>query len=227
MDVFYPLRSGASKHQDMELRYSLRSIEKHLKGFDRVFIATPKLPEWLTNVEHLPMNDEYTDADYNIMRKVYRAERISEDFLFMNDDHFLLQDFQVDKFPNYYHSTLELYCNKRGLDGYGRKALNTLKHLTQHGHKTLFFDIHYPIIYNLTKFRQIMDLVPWAHNKSFIVKSLYGNAADLPGTYTHDGKGSAIPIKLPVFSTYPNMKQSLVNWIAARFPNKSKFEKNT
>lgn len=225
MDVFYPLRAGASKHQEFELRYSLRSIETHLKGFDRVFISTTNLPDWLTNVVHLPIADNLLrDADYNIMRKVYQADGISENFLFFNDDHFLLQDYEITTFPNYYHSTLELYCNKRGLDTYGRKAQNTLKYCTEHNYKTLFFDIHYPIIYNLSKFREVMDAVPWSDKKSFLVKSVYGNSVGLQGSYIHDGKGTNVNLKLPVFSTYPHMKPSLLTWLQSRFPNKSKFE---
>ena len=38
MDVVYILGKG-SVWKDNEIRYSLRSIEKHLTGFDRVFIV--------------------------------------------------------------------------------------------------------------------------------------------------------------------------------------------
>jgi len=223
MDVFYPLKTNGSRHNNLELRYSLRSIEKNLSGFDRVFISTQYLPEWLTNVEHIQMRDDPMRVpDWNIKNKVYNAG--TEDFLFLNDDHFILEPYNANTFPNYYHSTLDIYCRKRGKDGYGLRARNTLKWLQAHELKLLNFDIHYPIVYNLTKFREVMDLVPWDNKNGFIVKSLYGNYWRLPGTYTHDNKVNSLPGKLPVFSTYPHMKQSIFSYLEQKFPEKSRFE---
>ena len=224
MDIFYPLRTDGSKHNNLELRYSLRSIEKNLSGFDRVFISTEHLPEWLTNVEHLPVKDDLRRVpDWNIQNKVYNAT--SEDFLFMNDDHFIMQPYDVNTFPNFYHSTLDIYCRRRGKDGYGRRAINTMNWLNARNLKLLHFDIHYPIVYNLTKFREVMDLVPWDDRYGFIIKSLYGNYWHLPGTYTHDNKISGLPGALPIFSTYTHIKTSLFTYLEQRFPKKSRYEK--
>lgn len=227
IDVFYPLKHGGSKHNNLELRYSLRAIEKNLSGFDRVFISTEVLPDWLTNVYHLQVKDNPKAVpDWNMMNKVYHAEGISETFLFMNDDHFIMKPYQVDTFPNYYYSTLDIYCRKRGKDGYGYRARNTMDWLNKQGLKLLHFDIHYPILYNLKAFRDVMDQVPWAtEKKGFIVKSLYGNAMKLHGTYTHDNKTGKIEPALPVFSTYPHIKQSLINYLQQCFPKPSRFEK--
>jgi len=227
MDVFYPLKTGGSKHDNLELRYSLRSIEKNLSGFDRVFISTEVLPEWLTNIVHLPVKDNIKKVpDWNIMDKVYNAEGISDNFLFINDDHFMMEPYQTATFPNYYYSTLDQYCRKRGKDGYGYRARNTMDWLTKQGLKLLHFDIHYPILYNLKAFREVMDQVPWETEKrGFIVKSLYGNAMKLPGTYTHDNKTGNIDLRLPVFSTYPHIKLSIINYLKACFPKPSRFEK--
>lgn len=232
-DVFYPYLpikdKIGSRHNDLELRYSLRSIEKNLSGFDRVFIAGETVPDWLTNVVHLPIKDDPKRVpDWNIMNKVSNADGISENFLFINDDHFIMKPYQVETFPNYYHSTLDIYCRRRGRDGYGYRAINTKNWLVEQGLKLLHFDIHYPIIYNLKAFREVMDKVPWDKEKhGFIVKSLYGNYMKLPGTYTYDNKTSKIDPRLPVFSTYPHMTISLMNYLKAILPKPSRFEKTT
>lgn len=153
-DVFYPLRTNGSKHENLELRYSLRALEKNVSGFDRVFISTETLPDWLQNVVHIPVKDEINRVpDFNIQNKICLADGISDDFLFMNDDHFIMKPHDVATFPNYYHSTLDQYCLRRGKDGYGRRCINTMNWLVANNLKLLHFDIHFPIRYNLTAFR--------------------------------------------------------------------------
>lgn len=227
MDVFYPLKTGGSKHENLELRYSLRALEKNVSGIGSVFIATEHLPTWLTNVIHLPIPDDIRKvADWNIQHKICRAEGISPDFLFMNDDHFIMQPYHVDTFPNYYHSTLDNYCRRRGKDGYGRRCINSMNWLNEHNLKLLFFDIHYPIVYNLQRFKDLMQQIPWEKEKhGFVIKSLYGNYYHLPGTYTHDNKINHLPVSLPVFSTYNYVKTSIFTYLQQRFPKKSRFER--
>ena len=53
MTVVYVLGTG-SKWKNYELLYSLRSIEKNLKGFTDVVIVG-ELPSWIQNVIHIPL----------------------------------------------------------------------------------------------------------------------------------------------------------------------------
>jgi hypothetical protein len=55
MDLVYVLGSG-SRWGDNELRYSLRSVEKHLKGYNNVYLVGDK-PDWVRNVTHIPKQD--------------------------------------------------------------------------------------------------------------------------------------------------------------------------
>jgi len=106
IDLVYTIKANDSTWEDNELRYSLRSIEKYLSGVGQVFIIGD-CPDFLTNVIHIPATDEENREwkDRNIYRKLLIAcndVRISENFLFVNDDHYLTQPFEAGKFPFYY-----------------------------------------------------------------------------------------------------------------------------
>src|SRR6187431_2538921 len=94
-DILIPLGKG-SRHNDLELVYCLRSIEKHLKGVGNVFIVGES-PERVKNCMHVSVKDSPNNWDRakNIYRKIRRCcslPDLSDNFLFMNDDHFLLSD---------------------------------------------------------------------------------------------------------------------------------------
>lgn len=224
MNVFYPLKTEGSKHRDFELRMSLRSIEKHLSNVDQVFIATEILPDWIDNVTQVHVKDQKNHVpDRNIAEKT--AQCPSEDFLFMNDDHFLLQPYDAETFPYYHAGSLDEYCRRRGLDGYGRRANNTLKHLKANNLPTLHFDCHYPIRYNLTKFKQHVMSLDWTKKDGYIIKSLYANAERIEGIQVIENKTLTLPKNTPVFSTYPHLKCSVQRFLIEQFPHKSRFEK--
>src|SRR4051812_48140009 len=104
-DIVIPL-NNRSYQKNIELRYCLRSIEKHLSGVGNVFIVG-HMPEWVTNVIYIPFEEDPRNRfrDRNIMLKVSEAckdSRVSDDFLMIHDDHFLLAGYDAGAFP-YYH----------------------------------------------------------------------------------------------------------------------------
>lgn len=225
MDIVYPLGTG-SKHDNIELLYSLRSIEKHLTGFDKVWIVGD-LPRWVKNVNHIPCPDDpKLCSDYNIMRKINVAttmEAMTGDFLFMNDDHFFLQPMEASKMPYYYCDTLQTFITQRGLDTYGRRVKNTLKLLLSRNLPTKYFDVHYPIIYNKSLFLDTVSKQDWTN--PFIIKSLYCNSLLIEGEFQKDNKLNDPPrTALKVFSTMPKIKGSILHFLRANFPTKSRFE---
>ena len=58
IDFLYVLGSG-SEYNNLELRLSLRSIDKYAHNLGRVFIVGEK-PDWIKNVIHIPVKDEFT-----------------------------------------------------------------------------------------------------------------------------------------------------------------------
>lgn len=225
-DIVYVLGKG-SKLNDFEIKMSLRSVEKNMTNYRNVYVVG-ECPEFLQNVVHIQCPDRGQVSDFNIMAKITEAcetKTISEDFLFLNDDHFILKPFQADKFPFYHSGDLSEYISKRGNDEYGRRAQNTYNHLKNQGLPTKHFDIHTPILYNKEKFLNLVSALDW-NQKTYIIKSLYANSLKIEGEQIEDHKYNNPPTKdVGVYSTYPNLRASVTRFLTEQFPKSSKYEK--
>lgn len=88
-DVVIPYKKT---HDDLELRYALRSIEKNLEGLGLIFIVGDK-PDWIQNVQYIP-NTNRDHKGVNVghaLRMAMWREDLSENFLIWHDDMFLLE----------------------------------------------------------------------------------------------------------------------------------------
>lgn len=190
IDVVYVLGRG-SIWGDKEIRYSLRSIEKHLKEYRDVYIVG-HLPNFLQGVRYISFNDPHHCKETNIYGKVLRAcqeASISDDFLFFNDDHFLISDFVAKDFPFYYKGDLR-QSSKRLRYGHGYKAAidNTYRALQNRGLPSKNFDSHCPIVYNKKFILDNLVSYDWSTKVTFILKSLYANTKLIDGERQHDCK---------------------------------------
>lgn len=189
-DIIIPLGRG-SKIADLELRYCLRSIEKHITNVDKIVIVGAK-PEWLKYVFHIEAEDEHPCKETNIYRKILLAcqeETLSENLLFFNDDHFILQDFDANEFPYFYKGELLQIMGKLPpYNKYSKCVHRTAHTLRESGFKEKNFDTHTPIIYNRKKFKEVMPTYDWGPRFSFVVKSLYANSLEIEGIYEPDCK---------------------------------------
>ncbi|MBK7304360.1 MAG: hypothetical protein IPI90_14195 [Saprospiraceae bacterium] len=176
MDLVYVLGSG-SRWGDNELRYSLRSVEKYLTGYDKIFLVGNK-PDWVKNVVHIPKQD-IPCKECSIKEKILAAcydYRLSEDFLFLNDDHIFLQKTETYEIKSYFYGTLSEWINRRSpKERYFKCLSNAKAELERFGLPTYHFDIHVPIVYNKTRFIQAMDTYNWNLTEGMVIKSLYGN----------------------------------------------------
>jgi hypothetical protein len=175
--IIIPLGHG-SHWNNLELRYCLRSIEKYLTGYGDIFIVGEK-PDWVCNIIHIPCPD-YGDKTYDKERNIYTKimtaiadERVTEDFLFMNDDHYLLRGYETSSFPYYFDSTLGNY---KTVTDYKYTVKNSIDLL---GPNCPYYDIHCPIKYNKWIFQAAfcanmaieIDLkIKWG----YCIKSVYG-----------------------------------------------------
>lgn len=182
IDIVIPL-NNRSTQKNMELRYCLRSIEKHLNGVRNVFIVG-YMPEWVTNVIHLPTEDDPRNRfrDRNICNKMIAAckdERVSNDFLMVHDDHFLLEDFDAGTFP-YYH------CGPLvpGHGQYAHTKENTISLLGQVNN----YDTHCPILFNKEKFMRTIALSDWSKWYGYCMKTLYCVLNGIEGEQVEDLK---------------------------------------
>lgn len=186
IDVVIPLNND-SPLDNLELKYCLRSIQKYLLGFRRVYIIG-ECPDFIHNVVHIPFEDKSKYKQKNILRKILRAceeESLSRDFMFFNDDHYLLmEDFAFD-FPYYAQGTIESEIVRCKGD-YKQSLVNTMSALKELS--TWNFDVHFPIKYNKEQFVNVMSFYDWDVPHGYVIKSLYCNTLNINPIMTRDGK---------------------------------------
>lgn len=145
MDILYILGTG-SKHNNQELRWALRSIEKYGKNIDRVFVVGSD-PGFLSDkVIYIPCEDRFKDKHKNMLYKVQYAvlnSDISDVFLVSSDDIFVIKTFDANTLPLYYSSKLpELIDRSIKKDSYIYQLYNTRNFLVTHRLSTYKFAVH-------------------------------------------------------------------------------------
>lgn len=237
IDIVYALGKG-SAWNDNEIRYSLRSVEKHLSDYRNVYIVG-ECPEWMQNVTHIPYADEHQNRETRIALKVLRAcneSSVSDQFLFMNDDHFLLKDCSAIGYPYYHKGLLQEESDTPNLNlPYRTSLLNTIQALSVQGKPAFNYDTHTPILYDKAKFKDVYLPLDWNRKHSYVVKSIYANTIGVDGTFMPDCKIhkhldlSDIAVTLlgkKVFSISNSaVNGALKKFMDELFPIKSKYEK--
>jgi len=192
IDIVYVLGHG-SLWNNNEIRYSLRSIQKHLINYRNVYIVGEK-PSFLKDVVHIQHPDETKWKETNIFKKVVRAAEessLSDNFLFFNDDHFLVSDFDALSFPAFHKNDLSEMINRRPVarrGGYVRVLTNCRNILIQRQLPTLNFDHHSPITYNKNNIKSLLDNYDWSVWGGYAFKSLYANTFGIQGQWEPDCK---------------------------------------
>lgn len=242
MDIVYVLGNG-SKYNNNEIRYSIRGVVKHIIGFSRIFIVG-ELPNFLiesSNLIHIPFRDEFNKQrckQHNIKDKLLCAcgdSRITDNFLFFNDDHFILNNFNANTFPYYCFSTLKNKHFKAPPGGYKIAIKNSLDVLESSNKPTKYFDIHCPMRINKQSFRQVMGMYDWGTKDGYVIKSIYCNTLEIEGSQYSDLKfqlpyaNSKIletqTINKLWFSIGDNMQwKAIEKFFISKYPNKSIYE---
>lgn len=183
--IVIPLGHG-SRNNDLELRYCLRSVEKYLTGYGDVFIIGNK-PGWLKNVIHIPYDEGFAprshEKERNIFNKIMAGcadERVTDDFLFMNDDHYLLSGYLAGEFPFYHDGLL---TEKMTITDYKQTVNNSIDFFRtealqfSYWGEVKYYDIHCPITYNKQLFKLLSKYWSKDLNKPFGVclKTMYSN----------------------------------------------------
>ena len=187
-DIVIPLGTG-SPWQNNELRYTLRSIEKHLHGYRNIYIVGDK-PAWLQNVIHIPFKEVSLAAwkESNICHKIMEAclhPELTGNFLFFNDDHFLLRSINAGDFPFFHCGMMsERFEEIKYTNPYARTIKNTLR-LIGDGYN---YDCHCPVLFNQESFLLIMNRIDWSKPFGYLMKSLYCNEMKIIGQYLPDCK---------------------------------------
>lgn len=238
IDLLIPLGSG-SQFKDMELRYCLRSLERHASGVRRVVIVGQK-PRWLSNAAtHVPAPQFQAPKDARIALKVVFAFEnggLGDEVLFANDDYVFLKNFDARTVPDYQGGQLSNWIPKEGgLTRYQHTVKETEVALKLAKLPTFYYDIHVPIRYRKDRF---LALKPWwemsrKNARGFVVKSVYANnqRKKIPGPKLVDFKMAKYN---PDTFQFPDrwvmsygdgpLYDSFENELHKRFPEKSRFE---
>lgn len=234
IDIVIPLDGALSFWGNNELRYCLRSIYKHLSGYRNIYLVGDK-PDFIHNVIHISHTNWPECKEANIHQKILMACRrheMSEDFLFLNDDHFLTSAFKATEFPFFYQGTLDkIIYERQALDTYKEALIHTYFELNDKSLPVKYFDVHTPILYNKIKF-MIATSVDWA-NKQYVIKSLYANTFQIEGAEYMDAKIDTMPENFDeyikgklMFSTGGgySMGKKILPYLEKLYPEKSPWE---
>lgn len=152
MDALYVL-GKSSQYDNLELRLSLRSMERNAKDLESVFIVGEK-PRWIKNVIHIPVDDVYT-RENNVFRKILTACKldISKNFFFMNDDFYMTRPFIMGDYPYFVNGVVEGIPNPSRYQKVQNKTLDWLQ--SKGINRVMDYRVHCPIIFNKEKFLQL------------------------------------------------------------------------
>jgi hypothetical protein len=241
-DVVYVLGSG-SRWKNNEIRFSLRSIEKYGLNVGKIFIVG-ECPDFLTDIIHIPANDIFNpneNADGNIANKVLMAcadQRLSDNFLFINDDHILLKQISLQEIPAFHKGDMKTFPKEYWELNYWRKRLQRTMHVLRgKGLTTYHFDCHTPIVFNKNLFPEIFSQFDYSEGIGLTMKSIYGNSvSNCPGKLLGDEKKTVFKfysyqqldhhLSVCGFMSFNDqgLNNPLKTWLYNKFPFRSKWE---
>lgn len=188
MDVLYTLGNG-SLYENQEIKQSVKLLRKHVK-FDRLWIIGEEV-KLDTNYNFIPYKDQLTRTN-NVFRKIVEVCEnydISDDFLYMMDDVFILKDIDIENYPMYHSGDLK---DLPPAGAYFQELMNTKMFLVKHNKPILNFGVHCPIVYNKTKIMEIDSFfwkeVNYGEKRQLNPRILYGNYTDGNKVFTKDCK---------------------------------------
>ena len=228
MDIVIALGTG-SRWQDNELRYALRSIETYLQGHSGRIVLVGERPKWIKNVDHYDIPDVGGRKNFSIFQKILTGcEWVNgDDFIFWNDDHFLLKPLNVKDFKYWYDNDCYHWAQKA--NGLYKRAITNTNNLP--GKNNYYTDIHVPIVYNKHQFAKLLNL-NW--KQEYVIKSAYTKMQDGPFELMEDFKLSLrYPLNVWKGKLYNRLFFSIGPYAIDNdfkilmhqlYPNKSKYE---
>ena len=160
MDFVYIVKEYES---NPDLRYSLRSICKFYPD-SKVWIVGYK-PSWIQGVGYIPVR-QTSNKWINSVRNIIAAcesEEISEDFVLMNDDFFMIKN----KYPIEVVGNMNLGTLDEAIKNYKRMAnswckafgwVKTLLKQCEAFEEYYNYEAHLPLIINKKKYLEVMNL---------------------------------------------------------------------
>ena len=225
MDIIYTVGLG-SNWENNELRYSLRSLEKYGRNYDRVFVVG-ELPGFLSDkVIKVPYRETTDNGEYNNISKIYfvmKTYNIDDYICFMQDDIIFQKEYDFSK-PIWTY-THDIY--KYETDDEFYQMLNRTRDKLLSKNKTIYECVtHHPFYYKLSEIQNVRELL---HLKSDLHNfSYYVNMNDIIPVPSYNAKFNSIEKlseDMPVISLSEKMSnEDMYSYLNERFDKKSKFE---
>ena len=227
MDIVYVVKRAADNGD--ELRYSLRSLRNI--DHDNVWIVGQNYP-WTKNVRFLESTQaksSWTNV-HNSLKKVCLEQDLSDDFIFFNDDFYVMQKFE--EMPTLHGGPFEDLKNRYSLGEkhyYARIVRNTFAYLKDDAKN---YDLHVPMALNKNLLPGVIE-----DATDMLFRSIYGNRYSVGGEYYKDTKVRSKKHTAPARTPEEIMKSPFVStsnasfwksfagdYIRESFPNKSDYE---
>lgn len=220
-----------SLHNNIELRYTLRSIEMFY-GSPEIFVVGIK-PQWLKNVNFIPFKEDPIQCrNKNVMQKLLLAAKtIQSDFVRWSDDILALSP--ISEIPFYSQGTMieaAWRCNYRTAR-FQLVINNTIRKVGAHAP---FFDIHTPFFTDHLKYIEFCSVSDWSDRNTHALRSYFANWAgyvpmpftDLKLFYSRTAAELNEICKERLFVSLGDeaFKGSVVEWMKGKFPVKSRWE---
>lgn len=233
LDVVYICRNGENE----ELRYSIRSVVQNLPHA-RIWVVGGK-PNWYKGdyVRVPQTKSKFQNAKANMVA-ITNNTQISDDFILMNDDFFVVSPVEEVK---YYHAgslqrKLDYFSSTHPSSQYTALLHKSMRVLQTKGIRDpLDYALHVPMIMNKQKLKDILLLgISWriAYGNIYNVG---GELIDSPLSKTRDVKMYIKDNKLtdvsgnPLFKIYLSTDDAsfiqLQSMFKEMFPNRSEYER--
>jgi hypothetical protein len=232
IDVAYFSGHG-SKHNDWELRYSIRSIVTNFNRLGSIWLVG-KCPDFIdpSTVIHIPFPDEPTqNKDRNLIQKLaYLSgeQQLTEEFIINSDDHFIMRPLEAIDFKPYIEDEFKVYRHDKL---WHRRLLRTRGLMKDNGFTTHNYDTHIPHLVTKTHCR---ELLKWNFDgNGLCVFSLYFNLLNIPNPprindsirfNARKNFTEITPSDFAIVNDKTAGKKEFKEHIKSLFPNKSPYE---
>ncbi|MDD3492977.1 MAG: hypothetical protein PHZ19_05735 [Candidatus Thermoplasmatota archaeon] len=181
MNLVYPLKTGS--RQD-EIKFSLRSVEKFVRGVDDIYvIGTETVPNTIF-IEH---PDSQPRPAANTYLKCRKACEIMPNFLWMNDDIYFTRPIHVDDIPLIHKGLLP--DHNRTSHDYQDELGHTRRYLKSIGATTYSFEVHCPMPIVSDVFLRVTPIQLCTTGRPIVQwRSVYGNTCGFPSVKMNDNK---------------------------------------
>ena len=181
MDFVYICKDGDNE----ELRYSIRSVMASFPDAN-VWVVGGK-PSWYNGnfIFVQQRSAKYINA-INNLKTICASEEISEQFILMNDDFFIIEKINsIDTFHGgLLFDKINLYKKIATNSGYISKLEKTFNKINDLGLSNILdYELHVPMVMEKTKLKSVLR-----HGSEFLWRSMYGNIFNVGGTEMKDVK---------------------------------------